>query len=99
MRLKEHDYLPTTAKILSATLSEQAGRWYVLVLVEQEQVAPVNRGPVVGVDLGVKTLATLSDGTSEPNSRHLKHCLKKSRRLQRAVSRMQKGSHNRRKAA
>ncbi len=44
---------------------EQAGHWYVSVLVEQEQVVPVNTGPVVGVDLGVKTLATLSDGTED----------------------------------
>jgi putative transposase len=59
----------------------------------------MNRGPVVGVDLGVKTLATLSDGTVVPNPRYLKHCLKKLKRCQRAVSRKQKGSHNRRKSA
>jgi len=50
------------------------------------------------VDLGVKTLATLSDGTSEPNPRHLRSCLKKLKRLQRAVSRKQKGGCNRKKA-
>jgi putative transposase len=70
----------------------------VSVLLEQEHVTPVNRGPVVGVDLGVKTLATVSDGTTEPNPRHLRSCLTKLKRLQRAVSRKQKGSHNRRKA-
>jgi putative transposase len=99
LRLKERDYLPSNAKMLSATVSEQAGHWYAAVLVQQEHVAPVNRGPVVGVDLGVKTLATLSDGASEPNPRHLRSCLKKLKRLQRTVSRRQKGSRNRRKAA
>jgi putative transposase len=98
LRLKERGYLPTDAKILSATLSEQAGHWYVSVLVEQVQFAPRNMGPVVGVDLGVKTLATLSDGTVEPNPRYLKHRLKAIKRLQRAVSRKHKGSHNRTKA-
>jgi putative transposase len=53
----------------------------------------------VGVDLGIKMLATLSDGSSEPNPRYLKSCVKKVKRLQRAVSRKRKGSHNRRKAA
>src|SRR5262249_39451979 len=77
LRLKERGYLPTTAKILSATVSEHGGHWYVSVLVEQEQAVPSNTGPVVGVDLGVKTLATLSDGTTEPNPRHLRTCLKK----------------------
>jgi len=51
------------------------------------------------VDLGIKTLATFSDGTTEPNPRHLRSCLKKLKQLQRAVSRKPKGSHNRRKAA
>ncbi len=54
---------------------------------EQEQTVPVNNGPTVGVDLGVKTLATLSDGTVIPNHRHLKRRLKKIKRLQRAVGR------------
>jgi putative transposase len=98
LRLHERNYLPTTAKILSATVTERAGHWYVSVLVEQEHVVPANSGPVVGVDLGVKTLATLSDGTTEPNPRHLKQCLKKLKRAQRDVSRKQKGGCNRRKA-
>ena len=101
LRLKEHGYLPTAAagvKVLSATVSEQAGHWYVSIQVEQEQAVPVNAGPVVGVDLGVKTLATLSDGTAEPNPRHLKQRLRKIQRMQRALARKQKGSHNRRKA-
>src|SRR6185369_14791150 len=91
VRMKEHGYLPATGtagvKILSATVSEQAGRWYVSVLVEREQLIPQNRGPVVGVDLGVKTLATLSDGTVISNPRPLKHCLKTLKCLHRAVSR------------
>jgi putative transposase len=99
LRLKERGYLPTSGvKILSATVCEQAGHWYVSVLVEQEHVAQASSGPVVGVDLGVKTLATLSDGTTEPTPRHLRTCLKQLKRCQRAVSRKQKGSGNRRKA-
>jgi len=99
LRLKEHGYLPTDTTILSATVTEQAGHWYVSVLVEKAQGVPENSGPVVGVDLGVKVLATLSDGTVEPNPRHLKSCLRKIKRFQRAVSRKRKGSHNRHKAA
>ena len=37
LKLKERGYLPTDAKILSATISERAGRWFVSVLVEVEQ--------------------------------------------------------------
>jgi putative transposase len=100
VRLKEKDYLPTSGvKILSATVSEQAGHWYVSVQVGQEQAVPENAGPVIGVDLGVKSLATFSDGIVIANPRHLKRRLKKIKRFHRAVSRKQKGSKNRKKAA
>ncbi len=99
LRLKERGYLPIDATILSATVSEQAGHWSVSIQVEQEHVVPENSGPVVGVDLGIKRLATLSDGGEEPNPRYLKHRLKTIKRLQRAVSRKRTGSHNRKKAA
>src|SRR5262249_12659863 len=48
LRLTERNYLPTTATIRSATVSEQAGHWSVSVVVQPEHVAPVHRGPVVG---------------------------------------------------
>lgn len=100
LRLKERGYLPTGGvSILSATVSEQAGHWYVSIQVEQEQTIPENSGPVVGVDLGVKTLATLSDGTAIANPKHLKRHLKKIKHLQRAVSRKVQGSANRKRAA
>ncbi len=98
VRLKERGYLPADAKILSATVSEQAGHWYVSVLVEQDQTVLANTGSVVGVDLGIKKLATISDGEEVPNPRHLRYCLKKLKHLQRAVSRKVKGSCNRKKA-
>jgi putative transposase len=99
LRLKEREYLPTSGvTILSATVSEHAGHWYVSVQVEQEQAVPQNTGPVVGIDLGIKTLATLSDGTVIPNPRHLKRRLKKLKRLQRVVTRRKKGGKNRKKA-
>ena len=99
LRLKERGYLPSSGvAILSATVSEQAGHWYVSVQVEEEHVAPENTGPVVGIDLGIKNLATLSDGTMIPNPRHLKRRLKKLKRLQRVVSRRKKGGKNRKKA-
>lgn len=99
IRLHEHGYIPTDAKILSATVSEQAGRWYVSVQVEQEQEKSVSTTTsAIGVDLGIKTLATLSDGITFENTRALKHALKKLKRLERTKSRRKKGSKNRAKA-
>ena len=98
IRLHEHGYIPTDARILSATVSEQAGRWYVSVQVEEEQDKPVPPATTaIGVDLGIKTLATCSDGTTFENPRALKHALKKLKRLERTKSRHVKGSKNRQK--
>ena len=98
VRLHEHGYIPTHAKILSATVSEQAGRWFVSIQVEEEREQPICIATTaIGVDLGIKTLATLSDGTPFENPRPLKHALKRLKRLERQKSRRKKGSKNRAK--
>ncbi|MEG3903407.1 MULTISPECIES: RNA-guided endonuclease TnpB family protein, partial [unclassified Microcoleus] len=53
---------------------------------------------VVGVDLGVKELATLSTGVVFPNPKHYKAHLAKLKRLSRVLARKVKGSENRYKA-
>lgn len=112
LRLKECGYLPVNgdkehggAKILSATVSERAGRWFVSMQVEMvlpdpeiTELCSLSPKPVAGIDLGIKTLATVSDGTLIKNPRALKSGLRKIKRLQRTVSRRLKGSANRRKA-
>jgi putative transposase len=100
LRLKEHGYLPVEGvHILSATVSERAGHWFVSVQVEKEiPDQKANYRPVVGVDLGILTMATFSDGTRIENPRALKSNLRRLKRLQRVVSRRQKGSANREKA-
>ena len=100
LRLKERGYLPVEGvHILSATVSERAGRWLVSVQVEKEIPDPhASYQPVVGVDLGILALATLSDGTRIENPHALKRDMRKIKRLQRVVSRRKKGSANREKA-
>ncbi len=99
LRLKERGYLPTSdVKILSATVSEQAGHWFVSVQVEEKVPDPIPaRGEPIGIDLGVKTLAMRSDGISYENPKVLDEAQKKLRRLQRKCSRKQRGSRNREK--
>jgi putative transposase len=89
------------ARILSATISREADRWFVSFGLEVDRAAPRNRaaGEVIGVDLGVATLATLSDGTVIANPRPLTRYLRRLRRLSRAHSRKQRGSANRRRSA
>jgi putative transposase len=98
MKLKEKGYLPVQGvRILSATVSEHAGHWFVSLQVEEEIQVPANCGPVAGVDLGLPRLATVSDGTIIDNPKALRRYGRKLRRLQRSLSRKKKGGKNKEK--
>ena len=88
------------ARVLRMTVSQRAGRWYASLTVEREDkpAAELPKGGSVGVDLGVKNLATLSDGTVVPNPRYLKKSERKLKKAQQALSRKAKGSKRRAKA-
>jgi putative transposase len=90
-----------SARILSATVSSEAGFWYMSFGCEVERLVPASNGhhATVGVDLGILALATLSTGETVPGPRALRAGLRRLRRLSRHHSRCQRGSHNRRKAA
>lgn len=88
------------ARVLRMTVSRRAGRWFAALTVEREDkpVTQVPKGGAVGVDLGIKTLATLSDGTSIPNPRCLAASERRLKMAQKALSRKVKGSRRRAKA-
>ncbi len=100
LRLKECGYLPTSGiRVLSATISEEAGRWFVSIQIEEEVPDPPRAcGEPIGVDLGIKTLAQCSDGMAIENPKALRSELKRLKRLHRRLSRKAKGSKNRAKA-
>ena len=91
VRLKEKGYLPTNAKVHSGTISYKAGRYYVSVLVEMPEIESAKaQGEGIGIDLGVKDLAVMSDGAVKPNinkTARVKKLDKKLRREQRRLSR------------
>ena len=88
------------ARVLRMTVSRRAGRWYASLTVERDDkpVTKPPRGGAVGVDLGVKTLATLSDGTVIENPRYLRKSERRLKMAQKALSRKVKGSNRRAKA-
>ena len=82
IRIKEKRETYHEGRILSVTVRRRADRWFASVTVEEEVPDPKPiGGPTVGVDLGVKTLATLSNGARFSNPRALGKRLKKLRRL------------------
>lgn len=99
LRLKEHGYIPISGiKILSAICSERVGRWFVSVSCEMTVPDPQPAtGKPLGVDLGIKTMATVSDSRKFENPKALSKAQKKMRRLQRELSRREEGSQNREK--
>ena len=94
VRLKEKGYIPTTKdgwNIKSGTVSVKAGRYYVSVLVEIPDTQIANNGnDGIGIDLGLKELAIVSNGKTYKNinkSAGLKKLEKQLCREQRCLSR------------
>jgi putative transposase len=87
-------------RVVGATVSRTAHAWFVALLVETDDTpARSESQAAVGVDVGLKTLATLSDGSKVDGPRALGFLLPRLKRLSRAHSRKVKGSANRRKSA
>ena len=94
VRLKEKGYIPTTKdgwKIKSGTVSIKADRYYVSVVVEIPDTKPFcDSGEGIGIDLGLKDFAIVSNGKTYKNinkSAKLKKLEKQLRRAQRCLSR------------
>jgi putative transposase len=78
-----------SARIVAATISRQADRWFVSFTVEVERHVPACNGmaTAVGVDVGIRHLAVLSTGAVIANPRALENRLRKIRRLNRQLAR------------
>ncbi|MCX7257789.1 MAG: RNA-guided endonuclease TnpB family protein [Polaromonas sp.] len=99
--VRMREALRFTGKIMSATVSRVADQWFVSITVdtpEKSSSTQAENQGAVGVDLGVKTLATLSTGERIPGPKAHKALLCRLQRLSRSLSRKVKGSKNRHKA-
>lgn len=95
--LEERDYLPVGKTINSATVSCVAEQWYVSVQVEEEIENKKPIGEPLGIDFGIKALATVSNGTVFENPKALNEHNDRLSKLYRQASRQQKGSSNQKK--
>jgi putative transposase len=92
---------PLEGKQKILRIVRRASGWYAQLVLDDGQATP-EKTPVVsaaGVDVGLESFATLSDGTKIDNPRCLRNAERKLRRAQRRLSRRRAGSRNRRKAA
>jgi putative transposase len=84
-------------KIKTCTILRDGDQWYACFSVELPNVEKVEPKTAIGVDLGINTLATLSDGTVIENPKTLDKYDSKLRKAQKDLSRKKKGSNNRNK--
>jgi len=98
--VRMRETLRFSGKILSATLSRTADQWFASITVDTDSnhLPPTENQGVVGVDLGVSALATLSTGEVVVGAKPHKALLFRLQRLSRSLSRKVKGSINRHKA-
>jgi putative transposase len=88
-----------SARIMAATISRTAGRWFVSFTCQVERAVPLRpSGPAIGVDVGIRHLAVLSTGEVIANPRPLDKALRRLAHASRALSRTQDGSTGRREA-
>ncbi|MDE0313836.1 MAG: transposase [Candidatus Poribacteria bacterium] len=95
--IKMFEELRFIGKLIKVTISRTADRWFVSITVEiTEDTEAVDNSthPVVGIDVGINTLATCSDGSKYDNPRPLKRYERKLKRAHRRLSKQTKGSKN-----
>src|SRR5258708_25115000 len=100
VKVKSHRLLPKDAKVTHVVLKRKATGWYVCLQLEcPDQLEAYPNGlPVVGGDMGLLRLLTLSDGTEIDNPRWMRHSLAELRIAQRRLARRVKGSQGRKDA-
>ena len=92
-----------TGKIKPVTISKnRSGQYYASVLVDtaiaEKPAEPINTETTIGIDMGIKTLVVCSHGKNFENPKHQKNLQPRLKRLQKQLSKKEKGSNNREKA-
>ena len=97
LRVWIHRKMPEDAEILGCTFKRNHKRWTVSFQTRTAKVTLPKTDKTVGIDMGLETLAYLSDGTKVENVRPSRRAAHKLRRCQRALARCKKGSKRRAK--
>ncbi|HEX6684832.1 MAG TPA: transposase [Candidatus Limnocylindrales bacterium] len=97
VRVQAHRKVAGRVKTIS--VKREGRRWFVVLACDDVPAQPLPAtGSTVGIDLGVASFLTTSDGVHIPNPRPLDASRTRLARAQQALSRCTRGSHRRRKA-
>ena len=103
IKLIQHRAIPDGFKIKTATITQKADGWYVILSLEDATVPELSperptAENTIGIDMGLKSFLTDSSGEEVAIPQHYRKSEQRLKRLQRSLSRKKKGSNNRRKA-
>jgi putative transposase len=97
VRIKQHREMEGTIKAVS--IKREGGKWYAIFSCDLGDVAvEPSQNPPIGIDVGIESFATTSNGEHEPSPAFHKKSLPELKRANRAVARKKRGGKNRRKA-
>ncbi|NEQ83796.1 MAG: transposase [Moorea sp. SIO2I5] len=97
-----HRPIPDGFKIKTATITRKADGYYVTLSIQDDYVPDII--PIdsvtnpMGIDMGLKSFLIKSDGAEIPIPQYYRKAQKRLKKIQKAVSRSQKGSNNRKRA-
>jgi len=96
--VRVHQHRPVTGRVKTIAVKRESRHWYLVLSCDDVPAQPLPRtGAVTGIDLGVASFLTTSEGEHVPNPRHLRASAGKLAGAQRALSRCKRGSNRRRK--
>ncbi|TDD03565.1 transposase [Nonomuraea deserti] len=97
--VRVHQHRPVKGRVKTISVKREGSRWYVVLSCDDVPAEPLPAtGAVAGVDMGVASLVTTSDGVHVANARHLAVTADRLAAAQREPARKKRGSRRRRKA-
>ncbi|WP_432870374.1 RNA-guided endonuclease InsQ/TnpB family protein [Microbispora rosea] len=97
--VRVHQHRPVRGRVKTISIKREGTRWYVILSCGYVPAEPLPQtGAAVGLDMGVASLVTTSDGNPLDNPRHLEASAGRLAAAQRALARRKRGSRRRRKA-
>jgi putative transposase len=97
--IRVHQHRPVKGRVKTVAVKREGSRWFVVLSCDDVPAVPLEpTGAVIGIDMGVASFLTASDGTHVSNPRHLAASADRLTVAQQALSRKKRGSSRRRKA-
>jgi putative transposase len=96
--VRVHQHRPVKGWVKTVSVKREGKRWYVILACDDVPTEPLPAtGAVVGIDMGIASFLTTSDGEHIDNSRHGRKAAAKLAKAQQALARCKRGSTRRRK--